>query len=278
MPVNTDNILSMQKEEHAQNDDVTLIDRFSSIASPLSATTDILYTEVDYCLNEFESVMVWHGKQVDVQSMRLSDKQGILSKCLMINELLREACLNESHLNGDPEFLAKQHIALLDFKSTQIAQQFTSSHSPKFKIISSQAAPGLVVGAQRKPNAIKPDEKKSVLVPVIDQVEKLKNLNSINSQSKVDLYNAEEGCGNLSSKSSQVPIHIDPLHPTKEIYETLTIKAKLRQRVGMDRTSHVTIQDIDAIMKQVVTIVQTEFMKRFPSSNDTRQIANASDY
>ncbi len=53
MPVNTDNILSMtQKEEHAQNDDVTLIDRFSSITSPLSTTTDILYTEVDYCLNE----------------------------------------------------------------------------------------------------------------------------------------------------------------------------------------------------------------------------------
>ncbi len=58
-----------------------------------------------------------NGRQVDVQTSQLSDKHGILSKCLLINELLREAFLNEQHLTGDPEFYSKQYIALLEFKT-----------------------------------------------------------------------------------------------------------------------------------------------------------------
>jgi hypothetical protein len=47
----------------------------------------------------------------------------------------------------------------------------------------------------------------------------------------------------------------------------------------MNRQNHVSIQDIDAIMKQVVSVVQTEFMKRFPSSSTTsQQITDGSDY
>jgi hypothetical protein len=48
----TDNILTKFVLTSKENDDITLIDRFSSMTSPLSTTTDILYTEVDYCLNE----------------------------------------------------------------------------------------------------------------------------------------------------------------------------------------------------------------------------------
>lgn len=51
-----------------------------------------------------------------------------------------------------------------------------------------------------------------------------------------------------------------------EGYETLTIRAKLKQRVGPNRTKHVTLRDIDSIMRNVVTVVQNEFMKQFPSA------------
>ena len=44
-----------------------------------------------------------------------------------------------------------------------------------------------------------------------------------------------------------------------------TIKAKLKQRVGQNRTKAVELHDIDSIMRNVVTIIQDEFMKRFPS-------------
>ncbi len=73
--------------------------------------------------------MLWNDKQVDVQCLRLSEKQGILSRCLLLNELLREACLDENCLDCDPEFYAKQYVALLQFKSTQgECERHESSH------------------------------------------------------------------------------------------------------------------------------------------------------
>ena len=46
---------------------------------------------------------------------------------------------------------------------------------------------------------------------------------------------------------------------------TKTIRAKLKQRVNENRSKQVTLGDIDSIMRNVVTIIQDEFMKRFPS-------------
>lgn len=37
--------------------------------------------------------------------------------------------------------------------------------------------------------------------------------------------------------------------------------------MGPNRTNQVTLKDIDSIMRNVVTIVQNEFMKRFPSAS-----------
>lgn len=50
-----------------------------------------------------------------------------------------------------------------------------------------------------------------------------------------------------------------------EGYEILTIRAKLKQRVNQDRSKQVSLGDIDSIMRNVVSIIQDEFMKRFPS-------------
>ena len=58
-----------------------------------------------------------------------------------------------------------------------------------------------------------------------------------------------------------------------EGYEILTIRAKLKQRVGSNRAQQVTLTDIDSIMRNVVTIIQNEFMKRFPSTSTTAKHA-----
>ncbi len=46
------NLANRSCKECAIVDDTTLIDKFSSLNDPLSQTTDILHTEVDYYLDE----------------------------------------------------------------------------------------------------------------------------------------------------------------------------------------------------------------------------------
>ena len=53
-----------------------------------------------------------------------------------------------------------------------------------------------------------------------------------------------------------------------------TIKAKLKQRVNQNRTKNVTLGDIDSIMKNVVTVIQDEFIKRFPSGPPSSSVNN----
>jgi hypothetical protein len=55
-----------------------------------------------------------------------------------------------------------------------------------------------------------------------------------------------------------------------------TIRAKLKQRVGHNRSKPVELHDIDSIMRNVVTIIQDEFMKRFPSGPSPNTVATAS--
>ena len=51
----------------------------------------------------------------------------------------------------------------------------------------------------------------------------------------------------------------------------------MKQKVGTNRTKQVTLKDIDSIMRQVVTVVQNEFMKRFPSASTVPSVTNGDE-
>jgi hypothetical protein len=100
------------------------------------------------------------------------------------------------------------------------AEQFISTHNSKFRVISNknESLVQSLVDPQQKPSKRNTGQKNIATLMPINQADKLKNLNSINSQSKVDLYNHQDDYGNISVKSSQIPIQMET---AKEIYETL---------------------------------------------------------
>ena len=56
--------------------------------------------------------MICRGKQIELESFELSSRGGLISKCLYLNDLLNEACMNESYFESDPVFFpnGKAHL------------------------------------------------------------------------------------------------------------------------------------------------------------------------
>ena len=57
--------------------------------------------------------MICRGKQIELESFELSSRGGLISKCLYLNDLLNEACMNESYFETDPIFMPNGKATLL---------------------------------------------------------------------------------------------------------------------------------------------------------------------
>ena len=63
--------------------------------------------------------MICRGKIIEIQSSELSARHGLLSKCMVINNLLKTADLEENCLSSDPAFLADESKAIIKFNDTK---------------------------------------------------------------------------------------------------------------------------------------------------------------
>lgn len=204
--------------------------------------------------------MICRGKQIELESFELSSRGGLISKCMYLNDLLNEAAMNESYFETDPIFFPNGKATLI-FGSAKDSEEFATKHSQKFNV--------QFMNRQSQPVDVNKSSKKNVSFE--NNEEELKNRSILKSNS--------EQPSSLSPKSAD-PNQVNPnensdasilvsansaKNKKTEGYEILTIKAKLKQRVGQNRTKAVELHDIDSIMRNVVTIIQDEFMKRFPS-------------
>ena len=68
--------------------------------------------------------MICSGRQVELESFELSCKGGLISKCLYIHELLKEASMNETYFDSDPVF-SQNGKCLLLFINTKGKNKFS---------------------------------------------------------------------------------------------------------------------------------------------------------
>lgn len=233
--------------------------------------TDDLTTQVDYYLNEVDYRMICRGKQIELESFELSSRGGLISKCLYLNDLLNEASMNESYFETDPIFMPNGKATLL-FGSVKDSEEFATRHSQKFNVqfMNRQSQ----TDAKNKKNVSFENNSNDSNDLDSDQKNKsiLKN-NSLRGSSpsppssslSPNVGFGENQPSNEKSDASILVSANSAKNKKTEGYEILTIKAKLKQRVGQNRTKAVELHDIDSIMRNVVTIIQDEFMKRFPS-------------
>lgn len=203
--------------------------------------------------------MICRGKQIELESFELSSRGGLISKCLYLNDLLNEACMNESYFETDPVFFPNGKAHLL-FGSAKDSEEFATRHSEKFNVQFIDRKQ--TVDAAKQQQNISAN-KKNVSFIEANEDEDAKNKSILKQDSKGSLAKSADRTENPDA--SVVVSANAPKTKKTEGYEILTIKAKLKQRVGQNRTKAVELHDIDSIMRNVVTIIQDEFMKRFPS-------------
>jgi hypothetical protein len=75
--------------------------------------------------------MICSGRQVELDSVELQTKTGLISKCLYINDLLNRADLSESSLDADPSFPSSGKV-ILSFLKLNDAQHFSFVHGDHF--------------------------------------------------------------------------------------------------------------------------------------------------
>lgn len=248
------------------------VDKFSD-SNDLTATatsniqlncTDDLTTQVDYYLNEVDYRMICRGKQIELESFELSSRSGLISKCLYLNDLLNEAAMNETYFETDPIFMPNGKATLL-FGSIKDSEEFATRHSQKFNVqfMNRQSTPTDVNKSNNNNN------KKNVSFESGEEDLKNKSILKTSSEepSSLSPKSTDSSQVNPNEKSdASILVSANSAKNKKtEGYEILTIKAKLKQRVGQNRTKAVELHDIDSIMRNVVSIIQDEFMKRFPS-------------
>lgn len=257
-----------QQGKQKQDDDV-----ISPLLPSLlpSHTTDVLHAEVDYNINEVDNIMICKGRLIEIEGSELSDKRGLISKCLFINKLLSAANLSETNLSSDPQFVESK--AVIKFNNDQEAEEFINSHNSKYRIVLKNSKNEIEGNANVKSVSFDLDSsaKSNRALPIEDQ----KAGDPISSKAVIGI-NLSKDSGNdslVNTTTSEIADLNDATfsNSTKPVegYETLTIRAKLKQKVGTNRKNQVTLKDIDSIMRKVVTVVQDEFMKRFPSSEST---------
>jgi hypothetical protein len=59
--------------------------------------------------------MICRGKIVEIESSELSSRSGLISRCIYINELLKDAKMNETNLDSDPTFNQNGKAVLMFF-------------------------------------------------------------------------------------------------------------------------------------------------------------------
>ncbi|CAF0709635.1 unnamed protein product [Brachionus calyciflorus] len=259
----------------------------SAVSNVQLSVTDDLTTQVDYYLNEFkikkkvknsfnskakfcirifksqvftspqlkiDNRMICSGRQVEVESFELSTKSGLISKCMYLNSLLTQAKMNESILDSDPVF-TKNGKGILVFIDKKDAEDFTRFHSRKFSVTYNNSVDQERLRNQQKKNVTFGENDSKPLYKSSTNQLSSTSTSSINDLSNNQInHNDILISTNNSSKKNKT-----------DGYEILTIRAKLKQRIGQNRTKNVTLTDIDSIMRNVVSIIQDEFMKRFPS-------------
>lgn len=57
--------------------------------------------------------MICSGRQVEIESFELSAKSGLISKCIYLNQLLKDANMNEGNLDSDPLFIQNGKTILI---------------------------------------------------------------------------------------------------------------------------------------------------------------------
>ncbi|CAF0709633.1 unnamed protein product [Brachionus calyciflorus] len=226
----------------------------SAVSNVQLSVTDDLTTQVDYYLNEIDNRMICSGRQVEVESFELSTKSGLISKCMYLNSLLTQAKMNESILDSDPVF-TKNGKGILVFIDKKDAEDFTRFHSRKFSVTYNNSVDQERLRNQQKKNVTFGENDSKPLYKSSTNQLSSTSTSSINDLSNNQInHNDILISTNNSSKKNKT-----------DGYEILTIRAKLKQRIGQNRTKNVTLTDIDSIMRNVVSIIQDEFMKRFPS-------------
>lgn len=81
--------------------------------------------------------MICRGKQIELESFELSSRGGLISKCLYLNDLLNEACMNESYFETDPVFFpnGKAHLLFGSAKGKTADQRIVSLISNFLKTV-----------------------------------------------------------------------------------------------------------------------------------------------
>lgn len=217
--------------------------------------------------------MICRGKHIELESFELSSKSGLISKCLYLNDLLNEACMNETYFETDPIFMPNGKATLL-FGSVKDSEEFALRHSNKFNVqfTHRQTPPLDTKNLMNKKNVSFIENNSVNDTDFMENDLKNKSILKNNSSSRSS-PSPSSNSSSLSPKSADadksdanILVSANSAKNKKtEGYEILTIKAKLKQRVGQNRTKAVELHDIDSIMRNVVTIIQDEFMKRFPS-------------
>jgi hypothetical protein len=255
-------------DKKAQEKDVDVISPLLPNLLP-SHTTDVLHAEVDYNINEVDNIMICKGRLIEIEGSELSDKHGLISKCLFMSRLLSTANLSESNLSSDPQFVSNESKAIIKFNNDQEAEEFINSHNSKYRIVLRNSKTETEANPNVKSVSFDLDSKPSRALPIEDEKAPIssKAIIGINLSKESD----SDFVANTTSGEIADPKDATFSNSTKPVegYETLTIRAKLKQKVGTNRKNQVTLKDIDSIMRKVVTVVQDEFMKRFPSSEST---------
>jgi hypothetical protein len=63
--------------------------------------------------------MICKGRLIEIEGSELSDKHGLISKCLFMSRLLSTANLSESNLSSDPQFVSNESKAIIKFNNDQ---------------------------------------------------------------------------------------------------------------------------------------------------------------
>jgi hypothetical protein len=238
--------------------------------------------------------MICSGKQVEIEGFDLQSKSTLISKCIYIQKLLADANLSETNLDTDPIF-TKSGKAVLLFISQKDAEGFARKHSGRFSVSNVASNERGLESPTRTRSPTKKNvhfiENDDVTVNVITSSDSADDVHEFNKKSRIQHSKSSDSIlsrNKLNNDNDNV-VAVKKNKPEGG-YEILvcfffhfltfslnfmqnmfgqTIRAKLKQKVGQNRSNQVTLGDIDLIMRNVVTIIQDEFMKRFPSSSDS---------